>query len=185
MRLQVREGGVHTSDQGHGSIQLKVQLTNPDVGCSLSVTRHMMATETANAAPKENLPNGPRSGSCLGIFSDDHRPCPPRHALRQGGKRRSLNTSSASCRPGSVVAVLPRAVPSSASQAWPSTSALSSSTYHSSPVRPPKAHTEAPNAPTHSPLPSRVSLNRKPSQHKRPPPTGSGLRFYHSGKIRT
>jgi hypothetical protein len=170
LRLQVREWGYPSSvlavaQKRHTT---KGAIHEPDVGCSLSVTRHMMATETANAAPKENLPNGPRSGSCLGIFSDDHRPCPSRHALRQGGKRRSLTTSRASCRQGSIVAVLPRAAPSSASQAWPSTSALSSSTGYPSPVRLlPKAHTEAPNAPTHSQLPSRVSLNKQPSPHKK------------------
>lgn len=59
-----------------------------EVVCSLRGTRSMIAPETARMPPlKEPSHYGPRPCSCLGFSRYDHRPCPPRHALRERGKR--------------------------------------------------------------------------------------------------
>ncbi len=105
------------------SIQLKVQLAPPKWDVLFSALARSLLMRRPGAAPKENLPNGPRSGSCPGFSSHDHRSGTSRHALRQRGKRYLITRPRPSRRPGYVVVSPHPGASFDASLAWPSTSA--------------------------------------------------------------
>jgi hypothetical protein len=91
---------------------------------SLSQSNDHCSMRRPGAAPKENLPNGPRSGSCHGISCHDHRPGSSRYAFRQRGKRYLIDKPRPLRRPGYVVVSPHQDASFDASPVCPSTSAL-------------------------------------------------------------